>query len=79
MHFLIRLERKPEQVHCSWHSCTASILPKEEVKALTKPWCEGAVEVCVVMASHTPPEGNWCESSRGNAITDISLRVALQP
>lgn len=77
MCIFIRLERNPEQVHCSLHSCTVSILPKEEVKVLTKQLCEGAVKVCMVMGTHT--QGYCCENSRGTFITAVSLQLALQP
>lgn len=81
MHFLIRLERKPEQVHCSLHSCTVSILPKEEVKLLTKQLCAGEVKIYVCigyMHTYTHAQGYWCKNSKGNFITVISLQLALQ-
>lgn len=81
MHFLIRLERKPEQVHCSLHSCTVSILPKEEVKLLTKQLCAGEVKIYVCigyMHTYTHSQGYWCKNSKGNFITVISLQLALQ-
>lgn len=82
MHPLIRLERKPEQVQRSLHSCTVSILPKEEVKVLTKQLCEGEVKICVCIGyihMHTHARHYWCKNSKGNPVTVISLQLALQP
>lgn len=82
MQFLIRLERKPEQVQCSLHSCTVSVLPKEEVNVLTKQLCEGEVKICACIGyihTHTHTQGYWCKKSAGNSVTVISLQLALKP
>lgn len=72
MHFLIRLEGKSEQVHCSLHSCSVSVLPKEEVKVPTKQLCEGEVKICACIGNvqmHTHAQGYWCKNSKGNFVS----------
>lgn len=82
MHLQKRLERKPGQVQCSLHSCTVSVLPKEEVKVLAKQLCGGEVKICVgiwFMHTYTHARGYWCKNSKCSFVTVISLQLALQP